>query len=76
MCPAILTVLGAITPLLLVYPATSEGDATDVAVTAVLAALLLAIFAVPALLVLRSLRRRSLQRRQLLQILGGGGSWT
>lgn len=66
-CAVVVTAVAALTPVLVVDAATSEGnDATDVAVTAVLACLLLAIFAIPALLVLRSLRARGARRRELL----------
>ncbi|MEV0604096.1 hypothetical protein AB0I82_33015 [Streptomyces sp. NPDC050315] len=43
------------------------GDSTDVAVAVVPAVLMLAVLAVPALLVLRALRKRSVQRFELMR---------
>ncbi|MFE9765749.1 hypothetical protein ACFYPC_14665 [Streptomyces sp. NPDC005808] len=67
-CAVVLTAACALVPVVLVDAATSEGnDATDVAVAAVLACMMLAFFAVPAILVLRALRMRGSRRRQLMR---------
>lgn len=70
-CALVLTVTAGLVPVLVLDAVESAdagtGDATDVAVTAVLACVLLAVFAVPALLVLRSLRVRGLRRAELLR---------
>lgn len=68
LCAGIVTLVAGLVPAMVVDAATSEtSDATDVAVAAVLGVLLLAVFTVPALLVLRTFRKRSVKRFELLQ---------
>ncbi|WP_409239300.1 hypothetical protein [Streptomyces sp. PA5.6] len=67
LCSAVVTFVAMLAPVLVVDAATNEsGDTNDVAVSVVVC-LFLAVIALPALLVLRSLRVRGTQRRQLLR---------
>ncbi|WP_326730055.1 hypothetical protein [Streptomyces phaeochromogenes] len=64
----VLTGVAALAPVVIVDTATAGGnDATDVAVAAVLACVLLAVLGAPALLVLRALRSRGRQRSRLMR---------
>ncbi|WAL95801.1 hypothetical protein [Streptomyces sp. Je 1-369] len=65
-CAAVVTLVAVLAPVLVVDAATGEGgDTNDVAVS-VAVCVLLAVIALPALLVLRSLRARGVRRRRLL----------
>ncbi|MGW6270835.1 hypothetical protein [Streptomyces sp. NPDC055060] len=67
LCSGVVTLVAVLIPVLAADSVTSEdGDATGLAATAV-ACLLLAILALPALLVLRSLRARGVRRSRLLR---------
>ncbi|MGW7076618.1 hypothetical protein [Streptomyces sp. NPDC054866] len=66
LCSGVVTLVAILIPVLAAESTTSEdGDAAGVAVT-VAGCLLLVVLALPALLVLRSLRARGLRRSQLL----------
>ncbi|MFJ6084350.1 hypothetical protein ACIQI8_23395 [Streptomyces sp. NPDC092369] len=67
LCAGVVTLVAAFVPVMVVDAAGSESrEATDVAVAAALSVLLVAI-AVSALLVLKKLRKRSVQRHESLQ---------
>ena len=67
-CAAVVAFVAGVVPVMVVDAAKAEGgDSTDVAVSLVLGLVLLAVLAVPALLVLRALRRRALRRFGLMR---------
>ncbi|WP_405506928.1 hypothetical protein [Streptomyces purpurascens] len=68
LCAGVVTLVAGLVPAMVIDAADSQsGDTTDVAVAVVLGIVLLAIVAVPALLVLRALRKRSARRLELLR---------
>ncbi|MFC9126973.1 hypothetical protein ACFT4A_09015 [Streptomyces sp. NPDC057099] len=68
LCAGVVTLVAGLVPAMVIDAADSESsDTTDVAVTVVLGVVLLAIVTVPALLVLRALRKRSARRLELLR---------
>ncbi|MFH8606691.1 hypothetical protein ACH4D5_04280 [Streptomyces sp. NPDC018029] len=68
LCSAAVTLVALLVPVLVADAATSEdGGGSDAAVAVVGAGLLFVVVALPALLVLRSLRVRGVRRKRLLQ---------
>ncbi|MBZ4014641.1 hypothetical protein CCS38_02515 [Streptomyces purpurogeneiscleroticus] len=59
--------VGMVPAMVIDAAGSGTGGSTDVAVAAVLGVVMLAVLAVPALLVLRALRKRSVQRFALMQ---------
>ncbi|MEV7884227.1 hypothetical protein ACWD3I_37340 [Streptomyces sp. NPDC002817] len=63
-----MTLIAGLVPAMVIDAADSEtGDSTDVAVSVVLGVVMLAVVAVPALLVLRAFRKRTAKRFHLMQ---------
>ncbi|WP_030249844.1 hypothetical protein [Streptomyces violens] len=68
LCAGLVTLTVGMVPAMVIDAAGSEtGVSTDVAVETALGVVMLAVLAVPALLVLRALRKRSVQRFELLR---------
>ncbi|GAA2544999.1 hypothetical protein GCM10010423_50440 [Streptomyces levis] len=68
LCAGVVTLVAGLVPAMVIDAAESEAnDSTDVAVTVVLGVVLLAVVAVPALIVLGALRKRSTKRFELLR---------
>jgi hypothetical protein len=67
-CAGVVTLVAGLVPAMVIDAADSaSGDTTDVMVASMLGLLLLGVLAVPALLVLRTLRKRSARRFELLR---------